>query len=134
MACLAALGPGEALRAKDLAELTSIPLPYLSKVLRKLVLEGLLDSQNGHHGGFSLSRPAKKITYADILRATEFDVVADHRCAFGWERCNAERPCALHGTYGKLKDGFQEWARKTTLADADLRLLRRDIAGRPAPE
>ncbi|HMR79653.1 MAG TPA: Rrf2 family transcriptional regulator, partial [Polyangiaceae bacterium] len=45
---LAAQRPARALTAQELARLTLVPASYLSKILRKLVAAGLLDSQKGH--------------------------------------------------------------------------------------
>lgn len=118
MACLAMLPEGTALRATDLSAMANIPAPYLSKVLRRLVLDGLLLSQKGHHGGFSLARRPDQISFLEIMLAADFPLENDH-CAFGWPRCNGELPCPLHATYSQLKAAFVAWAQRTTLADVD---------------
>ena len=118
MACLAALPPGEGLRNRDLAAAAHIPSAYLSKILRRLVRDGLLRSHKGHHGGFQLARPAAEITFADVLAAAEVDLHGE-RCAFGWEKCNSEAPCPLHPSYSELKRELSTWALRTSLADVD---------------
>lgn len=118
MACIASLPSGEASRAVDLAERTAIPLPYLSKILRRLVLDGLLTSRKGHGGGFALARPPGEIRFADILSAADFTLTPD-RCAFGWGHCNDRNPCPLHPAWSQLKGAFTEWAATTTLDDVD---------------
>jgi len=55
MAWLATVSGDEPVRAVDLSSATGIPTHYLSKVLRRLVLANLLESQKGQGGGFSLS-------------------------------------------------------------------------------
>lgn len=127
MACLAALPPGSGMRARDLAEAANIPTAYVSKVLRRLVLEGLLLSQKGHHGGFSLARPPERITFIDVLNAADFDPLID-RCAFGWGHCDGKNPCPLHHKYSQLKEEFYSWARRATLADVDLDRMRQILA------
>ena len=69
MSAIATLPEGTKIRATDLGSGTGIPAPYLSKILPRLVLAGLLDSQKGQGGGFSLSRPAAEIPFIDILNA-----------------------------------------------------------------
>lgn len=118
MACLAALPPGQGLRARDLSEASNVPAAYLSKVLRRLVVEGLLLSQKGHHGGFVLARPATEISFLEILHAADFEPDSN-RCSFGWGQCDAAHPCPLHGPYSKLKEEFIAWAGRTSLADVD---------------
>ena len=103
-------------RAIDLAKLTSIPEPYLSKILRKLVAEGLLASKKGHGGGFRLARPPAEIRFIDALRALEIDLETKH-CAFGWGECSAKDPCLLHPAFTQLNEATLTWATKTTLAD-----------------
>ncbi|MBW2295571.1 MAG: Rrf2 family transcriptional regulator, partial [Deltaproteobacteria bacterium] len=55
MAWLATAPTREPVRAKDLSVATGIPSHYLSKVMRRLVLAGLLISQKGQGGGFLLA-------------------------------------------------------------------------------
>lgn len=122
MACIASLPPGDAVRAIDLAERTTIPLPYLSKILRRLVLDGLLTSRKGHGGGFALARPPAEIRFTDVLAAADFSLTPD-RCAFGWGHCNDKNPCPLHPSWSQLKGAFNEWANRSTLADIDCTAL-----------
>jgi Rrf2 family transcriptional regulator, iron-sulfur cluster assembly transcription factor len=115
MATLASLAPGEALRAVDLAERTGIPVHYLSKIMRRLVLQRLVTSRKGHGGGFSLGRPPAKITFEEILSVDPYFETTT-QCAFGWGNCNKNNPCLLHSTWSGMKESFQKWARTTTLA------------------
>ena len=60
MAVLARLAPGEFLRSVELAEHTNVPVHYLGKVMRLLVLAELVRSRKGHGGGFTLRRSPEK--------------------------------------------------------------------------
>ena len=73
MAALASLPPGEAMTASALSEFTEVPVHYLSKIMRRLVIQKLVAARKGPGGGFALGRPARKITFADILAANELD-------------------------------------------------------------
>lgn len=55
----------------DIAKEASVPAPFLSKVLGRLVGSGLLRSRRGRKGGFVLGRPAAEITLADIVLALD---------------------------------------------------------------
>ncbi len=109
MACLAGLEAGESLRAGEISARTGVPVHYLSKVMRRLVTARLVSSQRGHHGGFSLARPAAAIMFRDVLRAVGCDDDAP-RCAFGWSRCNAAAPCPMHDAWSELRAQFEAWA------------------------
>lgn len=115
MAYLATLAPGASARASDLEAATSASAAYLTKVLRKLVVAGLLVSQKGHHGGFALARPPARIRFLDILEAVGHRPDPT-RCAFGWGECDPAQPCPLHPSWSQLNQTFREWATSTTLA------------------
>ncbi|WP_373045964.1 RrF2 family transcriptional regulator [Vulgatibacter sp.] len=116
MAHLALLPEGTSVRARDLSAATGIPPDYVSKVLRRMVREGLLLSQKGHGGGFRLARPPAAIRFADVLAALD-EGLDPERCAFGWGACGGHAPCPLHNAFSKLKAAVNTWASETTLAD-----------------
>jgi Rrf2 family protein len=116
MAWLATVPSDEPMRVKDLSIATGIPSHYLSKVMRRLVLAGLLTSQKGQGGGFLLSKPPEEIPFIDILAAVDAYSTAGH-CAFGWGKCDEVHPCPLHGSWSRLNERLQSWAEGTTLAD-----------------
>ena len=48
-----------------------IPLEYLLKILQQLVRANVLHSKRGPRGGFSMAKPAKKITMLQVIEAVE---------------------------------------------------------------
>lgn len=54
-----------------IAERTKTPPRYVSKVLRDLVVAGLVVSRRGPSGGFSLSKPSSQITILDVVDAVD---------------------------------------------------------------
>ena len=54
--------------AREISEDTRIPLPTVTRLLKTLSGNGLLDSQRGSQGGYSLSRSSKDT--ASFLSAT----------------------------------------------------------------
>jgi Rrf2 family protein len=117
MTWLATDRPELPVRARDLSEGTGIPIHYLSKILRRLVLAGLLESQKGQGGGFSLARPPEEIRFEDVLVAVDA-YPEQGRCAFGWGTCGEDDPCPIHGSWSRLSYAVHEWASTTTLASA----------------
>ena len=116
MAAIATLPEGKRVRASDLGRATGIPNPYLSKILRRLVLADLLDSQKGQGGGFSLARPAGEILFIEILNAVDA-LPTDGRCAFGWGSCDELMPCPLHSAWSRVSRHIVDWANHTNLAE-----------------
>lgn len=115
MACLAGLEAGASLKSAQISEVTGIPVHFLAKVMRRLVVAGLVSSQKGHGGGFSLSKPASQIRFADIMEAVGIE--SDDHCAFGWARCNRTNPCPMHPAWAELKERCRAWAEEHHLAD-----------------
>ena len=116
MVWLANESPNSPTCAKDLSEGSGVPIHYLSKVLRRLVLADLLTSRKGLGGGFALARSPSEIPFSDILKAVDAYPSLD-RCAFGWGACNSQHPCPLHDSVAGLGDNFRQWADSTTLQD-----------------
>ena len=102
--------------ADSLARYTGIPVHYLRKIMRQLVVSGLVVARRGPGGGFALRRPARTITFAQILTAGD-TYADDDACVFGSGRCNPQVPCALHDSYSSLRDTLNNWMNQTTLAD-----------------
>lgn len=115
MACLAGLEAGASLKSAQISEVTGIPVHFLAKVMRRLVVAGLVSSQKGHGGGFSLAKPASQIRFADIMEAVGIE--SDDHCAFGWARCNRTNPCPMHPAWAELKERCRAWAEEHHLAD-----------------
>ena len=68
---LAAVDHESPLGAERIATTQGIPLNFLENILSELRTAGLVRSQRGAEGGYSLARNAHEITIADIIRAVE---------------------------------------------------------------
>lgn len=117
MAVLAARWSTERVTSSQLARDANIPSHYVSKVMRRLVVAGLVDARRGHHGGFRLARAPEEITFMQVLDAVDFQSHEKH-CAFGLGACDPDNPCILHPAYSALQDCFLAWAESTTLVSA----------------
>lgn len=118
MAYLSTIEGKERARSGDLSKNTGVPHAYVSKVMRRLVVARLVDSRRGRGGGFSLARPADEIRFIEILEAMDYNA-HERACAFGFTKCNPERPCPLHPAWSDLTCSFEDWATRTTLASVD---------------
>ena len=58
---------GQPRSAATLAQQRRLPLPMVSKILKNLARAGLLSSQRGVQGGYSLARAATEISAADLV-------------------------------------------------------------------
>ncbi len=77
--------------SQDISKKYDIPLEYLLKILQQLVKADVLRSKRGPRGGFSLARPAKKITLLQIIEAVDGPMVGNLHLA---EHAPGEKFCA----------------------------------------
>ena len=57
--------------AKDVADAYGIPPEALAKILQRLAKAGLLHSQHGTNGGYTLARPAHTISAFEVIQAID---------------------------------------------------------------
>src|SRR5437016_7938012 len=57
--------------ARDLAKMSRLPLPTVSKVLKELLQSGLLVSHRGIKGGYRLAKEPDQISLVEIISAME---------------------------------------------------------------
>ncbi len=62
---------GQPCTAQHISKLTRVPAPYLSKLMQGLVRAGLINSQRGLHGGFTLSNEPSELTIWEIVEAVD---------------------------------------------------------------
>ncbi len=62
--------------SQSISKKYNIPLEYLLKILQQLVRANVLHSKRGPRGGFSLARPAKKITLLQVVEAVEGPMIS----------------------------------------------------------
>jgi Rrf2 family protein len=56
---------------KQLAAVTKVPEGYLSKVMQSLSRAGLVRSQRGLHGGFTLERDPRELSILEVVNAVD---------------------------------------------------------------
>jgi Rrf2 family protein len=119
---LANHGGGEPLMIADIAEQAAVPRKFLEQILLGLKKRGIVQSMRGRAGGYRLGRPAKEITFADIIRETDgplalspcVSVTAYHRCP----DCRDEATCAIRKVLLAARDATAQVLESRTLAQA----------------
>jgi Rrf2 family protein len=72
---LAGQPQGRIVSRVDIEKKQDIPSYYLSKIMKDLVAGGLVQSHVGSKGGFSLARPAEKISVKEVYETVERPIV-----------------------------------------------------------
>ncbi len=103
--------------AAHLAEVTGLPLPSVSKVLKLLARAHVVTSHRGVNGGYSLARPADQITVEQIIAALE-GPVALTACVDGTTgSCDVETMCPIRGRWDKVNDAIRGALDAITLSE-----------------
>jgi Rrf2 family protein len=106
----------------EIAERTSIPRKFLEAILVDLKRSGLVESTRGKKGGYALSRPQDKITFGEVIRATEGPLALIHCASRKFYRrcadCPDELACELRAVMAAARDKLASVLDHTTLADA----------------
>lgn len=91
-----ARSPRESSRtARNLSLELRLPLPTVSKLLKELLQRGLLISQRGAKGGYSLARDPQEISMAEIITALEGPIAFTECSDDSTGRCALEPCCAI---------------------------------------
>jgi len=117
--------------AHEICAKTDVPKPFLHKISADLIRAGLVNSQAGRAGGFSLVQPATEVNLRQILEAVEGPLCVNV-CLTRPGECPRDRFCPAHGFWGRLQTSIIGELEAATLADlvAEGRLLQK----RPRPE
>lgn len=92
-----------------------LPYKYLTRLMTRLVKEGLVNAARGRDGGVCLAKKADDIRLCDILGA--IGETSEHsRCILGFESCDGANPCALHDQWTAPKAMIETMLDSTTLA------------------
>ena len=92
-----------------------ISLSYLEQLFGRLRRHELVESTRGPGGGYSLAKPLKDVTVADIIFAVDEPLDAT-KCG-GKENCVDEGPCMTHDLWTNLNRKMIEYLDSVSLAD-----------------
>ncbi len=81
---LARIPDGKFAMARQIAEDEKIPAHFLAKILQELTRKGLLRSNKGPSGGFSLRVPASQIKLLDLVEALDGHALAESLSQAPW--------------------------------------------------
>jgi Rrf2 family transcriptional regulator, nitric oxide-sensitive transcriptional repressor len=105
----------ESKTTQQIADITRVPAGYLSKVLQSLARGGLVQSQRGLHGGFTLAKVPQKITVLEVVNAVD-PVQRIHSCPLGIKSHGANL-CPMHRRLDDAAALVESAFRKSTIAE-----------------
>jgi FeS assembly SUF system regulator len=94
--------------APALAEATGLPLPSVSKLLKRLAQKQVLVAHRGATGGYGLARPAAEVTAREIIVALEGPLVLAACVEDGEETCGFEQSCPIRGHWDPVNRAIHD--------------------------
>ncbi|MCB9655427.1 MAG: SUF system Fe-S cluster assembly regulator [Deltaproteobacteria bacterium] len=110
--------PGDSTTARHLSEISHLPLPTVSKIMKALARAGILASHRGVKGGYRLARDAGDVSIATVIEAIEGPVRMTECCGVQTPRlCELETTCPVHRNWSKINDVVLAALDQLTIAD-----------------
>ena len=103
--------------AGEVAQATDFPLPTVTKILKQLAREGLLEGIRGARGGYRLARDTGTMSMLEVLEAME-GPVALAACVEGVDaRCVHQTDCGARGPWERINAAVRAALSSVPLAD-----------------
>lgn len=99
----------------QIAAVTLVPKPYLSKVIQGLCRANIVQSKRGIGGGIALVKSPSELTILDVVNAVE-PIARIRQCPLGL-KTHGVRLCPLHKRMDNALAQVEAAFRQTTLAE-----------------
>ena len=101
---------------REIAKEEEISEKYLSLIIIPLKAAGLVNSQRGAHGGYTLAKPASEITLKEIVDVLEGDTCLVD-CVKNPSACSRSDTCASRDLWTTLSERISQTLGSITLED-----------------
>lgn len=102
--------------AKDVAAAYGIPVELLAKILQRLARSGLLHSQHGTNGGYTLARDAAAISAFEVIQAIEGPLFITS-CVTVRGECGQSDRCNIREPLRKVNQSIEDVLRRITISE-----------------
>ena len=109
--------PSRRFAAPELAAVAQLPLPTVSKILKLLGREGLLESHRGVKGGYSLARDPERISVAAMISALDGPIAFTECIEDTPGVCSQESICRLRTNWQRINHAVRQSLESISLAE-----------------
>ncbi len=113
---LASRSESGVLTARNLATSAGLPYPMVSKILKALARAGLLTSQRGAKGGYTLAHLPEEVSVGDVIEALE-GPIGITECASLPGSCWHEPVCPVRSRLQEISGAVREFLLRIPLSD-----------------
>jgi Rrf2 family protein len=117
VAYVAQLKKGELASIGRIARSRGIPREFLAKILKELTRAGILVSFQGVTGGYRLAKPAKDVSFLDVVEAMEGPVAVNLCVDGGHCNCTREKGCEIRPFFIKQQDQITKALKRQTFSN-----------------
>jgi len=107
---------GKAIGVEHLAKKQNVSPTYLSKILTKLVKAGLIESNPGVNGGYSIVKHAQTISFLDVIDAIEGKTTL-FNCSLEHEQLTRNEECLIENVMIEAEDKMKEELNRKYIVD-----------------
>src|SRR6266849_5087386 len=100
--------------AKDMADAYGIPPEALAKILQRLAKAGLLHSQHGTNGGYTLARAAHTISAFEVIQAIDGPLFITS-CITVRGECGQTDRCTIREPLRRVNESIEQVLRRITI-------------------
>lgn len=104
------------MQSEEIAQRLKAPKHFMAKILKRLASEGLIQSNKGPNGGFSLLEDSLQYPLLTLLHITDINEPFDY-CVLRWDECNSKKPCPMHHKIALAKRELHNLFNDTTIGD-----------------
>src|SRR3979411_2276513 len=101
--------------AKDVAEAYGIPQEALAKILQRLAKAGLLRSQHGINGGYTLARDPNTISAFEVIQAIDGPLFITS-CITVRGECDQTDRCTIREPLRRVNDSIEQVLRRIKIS------------------
>src|SRR2546427_12548200 len=116
--------------AKDVAEAYGIPQEALAKILQRLVKAGVLHSQHGMNGGYTLARHAEEISAFEVIRAIDGPLFITS-CVTVRGECDQTDRCTIREPLRRVNQSIEDVLKRITISEMKEREEVGENGGKP---
>jgi Rrf2 family protein len=102
--------------AKDVADAYGIPSEALAKILQRLVKAGLLHSQHGTNGGYTLARQPSQISAFEVIRAIDGPLFITS-CVTVRGECGQTDRCTIREPLRRVNQSIEDVLRRIKISE-----------------
>ncbi len=114
---LAGQPQGKIVSRVDIEEKQDIPTYYLSKIMKDLVVGGLVRSHIGSKGGFSLARPPESISIKEVYETVERPIALMECLEKGQDYCSYCSVCTQISVWDKAQTILANYLESVAISD-----------------